>query len=258
MEGTSFPSDFDMNFLVNPSFDPARFTQVRTIIIEEIINALPSLFSTRVLIDNIVRYYTAQGYKDGQYNMYSNVFLIKPTVTNPEDSGLIAMYERLKEYKFKTPIPIGVQIFPAFFYRDEIGKEISMNVGCIKLLSTEKGRRLTELFNLTYPSQNNELLRILWSFMNLTLFATAKYMFYVPTPVSLYLEQQLAFRGTPAGSHFNTKRRTRSLRVETMKRIVRTERNRPNPITLKNINYITTNPVLAEKFGQNITNLNRV
>lgn len=258
MEGTSFPSDFDMNLLVNPNFGPALFEHVRTIIIEEIINALPLLFSTKVLMNNIVSYYTAQGYTDDRYNMYSNMFLIKPTVADPGDSALVATYERIKNHKFEPPIPVGVQVFPAFFYRDGIGKEISMNMGCIKILSTEKGRRLTELFNLTYPSQNNKLLRILWGFMKLTLVPTAEYMFYVPTPVSLYLEQQLALRGTPADKHFNTKRQTRSLRVETMKRIVRAERSSFDPITLRNIKYITTNPELAKEFGQNITNLNRV
>lgn len=237
LDNIPYESDFDMICLVNPHIPD--FARVRRLIFGAIITRVTAILNTDEKTEygkwklNIIDYYGSPNFtQTTRYNVLSYMGPVSEDDRVLFDSTLMA---RLTEKSF-IPTPLDVTIVPNVSYSSE-GSPKQLGIASIKMATSNHAySRQIELFEITCPSRQYEHLETLWEVVDLTLVTVTGYSFYVPTPVSLYLEQRIAYEGTPPSlSEKKSKRLTRS---NNMKRYVREKYNAGNAKIRFNLNAV--------------------
>jgi hypothetical protein len=125
------------------------------------------------------------------------------------------------------PSPLNIQIIPNIVYKNG-ETPTQLGVASIKMTTSmfRYGVQPIEMFEVTCPSTQYEHLKTLWEIIDLTLVIVGDNTFYVPKPVSLYLEQRIAYEGTP--NSLSDKKTRRLRRSNNMKHLIRRNYNAGN------------------------------
>lgn len=217
-----YDSDFDMICLINP--DLVHFAQIRKYFFELIIKTIKTIMDTPDWKESIKAYYASDKYAE---TIQIKLLPYKGEKTRDDvdlfDEGFTSL---ISSIHFE-PSPLNIQIIPNIVYKDG---EISNQLGVASVKMTTSmfryGIRPIEMFEVTCPSTQYKHLKTLWEFMDLTLAEIDGYTFYVPKPVSLYLEQRIAYEGTP--NSLSDKKTRRLRRSNNMKRLIRRNYNTGN------------------------------
>jgi hypothetical protein len=217
-----YESDFDMICLINP--DLKYFAQIRKYFFELIISTTKKIMDTPEWKENIKKYYAPDRFAETiQFNLrdYKG--------EKSEDDAILfdaTFIDTISKIKFE-PSPLNIQIIPNIVYR-EANSLKQLGVASIKMTTSmfRYGVKPIELFEITCPSKKYEHIWKLWEVMDLTLANIDGYGFYVPKPVSLYLEQRIALEGTP--DSLPDKKARRFTRSKNMKNLIRRKYNSGN------------------------------
>jgi hypothetical protein len=232
-----YESDFDMICLINPHIPD--FARVRRIIFGGIISRLTAILNQAENTDfgkwkrTIIDYYRPDKFLETKEY---TVLEYKGPVS--EDDRVLfdhTLMTRLTGQRF-LPAPVEVTIVPNVNYTEE-GRPKQLGIATIKMATTYSAySKQIELLEITCPSRQYKHLETLWDVVDLTLATVDGYTFYVPTPVSLYLEQRIAYEGTPPS--LSDKKSTRLTRSNNMKRYVRAKYNAGNAKIKFNLNSV--------------------
>jgi hypothetical protein len=219
-----YESDFDMICLINP--DSELFAQIRKYFFELIIDTIKTIMDIPDWKESIKAYYAPDKHAETiQFKLLDYNGPMSADDTILFDSNF---KKTVSSMRFESS-PVNIQIIPNIVYNDG-GTPTQLGVASVKMTTSmfRYGIRPIEMFEVTCPSTQYEHLKTLWEFMDLTLAEIDGYTFYVPKPVSLYLEQRIAYEGTP--NSLSDKKTRRLRRSNNMKRVIRRNYNAGNAI----------------------------
>jgi hypothetical protein len=214
-----YMSDFDMVCLVNDDLGP-RFMNVRTILVMVLLTALMNIITDVSWHGKLLEAYADIGLTyepgNGKFNVYEDVG------KHEDDESLNKYFQSaaITDFQFPEGTPIFVNIIPNVSFRGPRGDFINLGLGNIKIMSATNPPR--ELFDISFPSRQSPLLVPFWHTTQLERVSIGDAHFYIPVPLSSYLEQRIG----SSSNNRPTKRNARLARARTMRNIVRANRNR--------------------------------
>ena len=214
-----YMSDFDMVCLVNDDLG-IKFMNVRTVLVMVILTALTNIITDRSWHGKLLEAYADLGLTyepgNGKFNVYEDVG------KHEDDESLNKYFKSpaITDVQFPEGTPIFVNIIPNVSFRGPLGDFINLGLGNIKIMTATNPPR--ELFDISFPSRQSPLLVPFWNTTQLERVSIGDAHFYIPVPLSSYLEQRIG----SSSNNRPAKRNARLARARTMRNIVRANRNR--------------------------------
>jgi hypothetical protein len=177
--------------LINPSIQ--NFELIRKYLFDLIIDEFVKISHIDDWKRSIVAYYATQGIEV----TYSGLFNVRDPPELLTNADAIFDDRSLGIYRMKvlTKSPVNINIIPNIMYK-EGNTPRQLDMASIQMETATRSHK-SELIDITFPSINYKYIDYLWKNIRLTRATIGEYTFNVPTPISLWLEQNMAYALTP-------------------------------------------------------------